>query len=91
MSLRDFYCSHREGKHRGITKSYSGCLENKLKQKCIKRKREMENGWEAAVAVGLPRQADRLSEEKVEQSQASASPFLVPPSMLPQAPSPMGL
>lgn len=44
-----------------------------------KKKRETENGWEAAVAVGLPRQeAGRLSREKAEQSQASASPFLVP-------------
>lgn len=55
-----------------------------------KKKREMEKGWEAAVAVSLPRQAGRLSKEKVQQSQASASPFLVLLSVVAPGSKPYG-
>lgn len=50
----------------------------------------MESGWEAAVASGLPGQAGSFSEEKVEQSQASASPFLVPLSVVAPGSKPYG-
>lgn len=47
--------------------NYSGCLQNKLKQKYVNEKeiREMENGWEAA----LPRRAGSQ-----ERSRSSPGP-----------------
>lgn len=50
----------------------------------------MESGWEAAVSGGLRRQAGKLSAEKAKQSRASASPFLVPPSVAAPGSKPCG-